>query len=148
MFSTNEIYLNHLNVMMEPINLLLTDFDQMSIYDICFKLSQSCLIAVSLGYSVLQRLLKDLNSLKAIWGLNHLDLSSYNKILPDITHFYAYFDNFGAFWSFESLSKAHEGPQSTLNQFLYFTCVVLVVIYPFYAMWDLKHLNCVGYNKI
>ena len=49
------------------------------IYDIFFKLWQSCLIAVSPGYSVFQQVLKYLNSLKAIWGLNHLNLSGYSK---------------------------------------------------------------------
>jgi hypothetical protein len=49
------------------------------IYDIFFKLWQSCLIAVSPGYSVFQQVLKYLNSLKAIWSLNHLNLSGYNK---------------------------------------------------------------------
>jgi hypothetical protein len=50
-----------------------------------------------------------------------VELSGYDMIPPDFTHFNAHFANFGAFWSFESLLKVHEGTLGTPNQFFHFT---------------------------
>jgi hypothetical protein len=102
---------------MGRINFVVNAFSQVRVLVRYMTINLSCLIAVSPGYSVFRQILNYLNSLKAIWGLNHLDLSGYNKIKPDVTHFDTHFANLVAFRSSESLLKAHEGPLSTPNHF-------------------------------
>ena len=52
-------------------------------------------------------MLNVINLFEAIWGLNHLDFTDYNKINPD-------FANLGAFLA---LSQAFEGLLETPNQY-------------------------------
>jgi hypothetical protein len=49
---------------------------------------------------------------------------------------------FLAFWR---LIRGTQGPQTNIFQFV---CEVLVVIYCFQAIWGLKHLDFINYNKI
>jgi hypothetical protein len=82
---------------------------------------------------------------QAIWDLNHLDFSGYDKIQPAVTHIKLIRGLFDP-W------KTHEGPLGTpggpQTNICHFVCVVLVAIGLLQAIWDLNHLDFSDYNKI
>ena len=66
-------------------------------------------------------MLNVINLFEAIWGLNHLDFTGYNKINPD----------FASLGAFLALSQAFEGLLETPNQYfkvftLSATCYLLI----------------------
>ena len=49
---------------------------------------------------------------QAIWALNHLDFSGYNKTYPDVAYFEAHFANLGTSWPFHGPLGAPRDPGS------------------------------------
>jgi hypothetical protein len=72
---------------------------------------------------------------QAIWGLNNLDFTGYEKI----------YSSFGDMLPFEGPWEAPMGPIAISFKIV---CVVIVVIYPLQAIWGLVHLDFSVYNQI